>query len=362
MKNTLVALATGMLLSICLTGCTPSEVREAQDAIDAIGEVTLDSQDAIVDANAKYDALDEEFKEQVGNYPVLENANAEFNERLKEKECLEAIAAGIEAGWKSSTSNPASFSEQGEAKKVAAEAELDAIREYSSQDFSNEEFGALIENYKKSLQNQIDGLSDYPANPDLYNSQYVENGARLRLDSLKALQDGYALPIGDDYKKRFESELGTSPSRMIPCKSPVYISMPEGDAELTVEGMSLGKGDYSGLVELGIISEGQNVAYLLCTMANISRDAGDDYDDYLRFDEMAIIKGADGVQIDAFDYSGEYPGYTGIGAGVFGVYPDSDIQIGETKRICIPYVIDSSATEVCVQFATGEFSIIPISE
>ncbi|WP_462134510.1 hypothetical protein [Slackia piriformis] len=36
MKNKLAAVASGMLLSVCLMGCTPSEVRETQDAIDAI--------------------------------------------------------------------------------------------------------------------------------------------------------------------------------------------------------------------------------------------------------------------------------------------------------------------------------------
>ena len=75
MKNKLAAIASGMLLTVCLTGCTPSEVREAQDAIDAIGEVTPDSKSAIEDANSKYNALNEDDKEKVENYSLLEEAN-----------------------------------------------------------------------------------------------------------------------------------------------------------------------------------------------------------------------------------------------------------------------------------------------
>lgn len=224
MKNKLAAIASGMPLTVCLIGCTPSEAKEAQDAIDAIGEVALDSQDVITEANAKYDALDEELKEQVGNYPVLESANAEFNELLKEKECLEAIAAGIEAGWKLSTSNPARFPNRGKQRRLLQGRNLMRFGSIYPRTFQTRSSALSLTITKKSLQNQIDGLSDYPAKPDLYSSRHVENGTKLSPSSLKALQDGYALPIGDD-----------------------------------------------------------------C-------------DDYLRFDETAIIKGADGVQIDAFDY------------------------------------------------------------
>ena len=68
----LICVFTLMLLMLC--GCSFSAVRKAEEAIDAIGTVSLDSAEAISNARALYDALGENKQEKVENYKLLENA------------------------------------------------------------------------------------------------------------------------------------------------------------------------------------------------------------------------------------------------------------------------------------------------
>lgn len=49
------------------------------NVINAIGEVTLDKQEQIVNANSLYDAAPDEVKQYVSNYAVLENATTCLN-------------------------------------------------------------------------------------------------------------------------------------------------------------------------------------------------------------------------------------------------------------------------------------------
>ena len=55
-------------------------VHDVEQKIAAIGEVTLDSEEAIQTARTAYDALRQERKEQVSNYDVLVAAEARLAE------------------------------------------------------------------------------------------------------------------------------------------------------------------------------------------------------------------------------------------------------------------------------------------
>ena len=80
-KSILSAIAC-LALALGLSGCTDPEVKEAMSAIDAIGEVTIESSEAIKAANEKYNSLDSEKKEQVENYGTLESANDDLSKLL----------------------------------------------------------------------------------------------------------------------------------------------------------------------------------------------------------------------------------------------------------------------------------------
>ena len=57
-----LAATMGLGIALALSGCADPTVSAAIKAIDAIGEVTLESAEAIEAANEKYEALDSEKK------------------------------------------------------------------------------------------------------------------------------------------------------------------------------------------------------------------------------------------------------------------------------------------------------------
>lgn len=77
-----LAATVGLGIALALSGCTDPAVSDTMKAIDAIGEVTLESAEAIEAANEKYEALDSEKKEQVENYGTLESANDDLSKLL----------------------------------------------------------------------------------------------------------------------------------------------------------------------------------------------------------------------------------------------------------------------------------------
>lgn len=90
-----LAATVGLGIALALSGCTDPAVSDTMKAIDAIGEVTLESAEAIEAANEKYEALDSEKKEQVENYGVLEEANERIAEVENEAECIDVVESGL---------------------------------------------------------------------------------------------------------------------------------------------------------------------------------------------------------------------------------------------------------------------------
>lgn len=76
--------ATGIASALALSGCVDPAVSNAIKAIDAIGDITVESREAIELANERYAAVDDELKPEVENADVLDAANAEYSEVLKE--------------------------------------------------------------------------------------------------------------------------------------------------------------------------------------------------------------------------------------------------------------------------------------
>lgn len=82
LKNTALILAAAVL-SLCIfafVGCGKNEaVKAAEDAINKIGDVDLNSADAIQTAKEAFAKLNSDEKEQVGNYKKLTKAEEEYN-------------------------------------------------------------------------------------------------------------------------------------------------------------------------------------------------------------------------------------------------------------------------------------------
>lgn len=93
-KRTLLCLALSAMI-LLLTAC--GEIGKVEKLIDAIGEVTVESGDAISSAQAAYDALEDEDKLKVENASVLSDSHEQYALALKEKDYNDADAA-FEAG------------------------------------------------------------------------------------------------------------------------------------------------------------------------------------------------------------------------------------------------------------------------
>lgn len=355
--------ALGLALTFLLvTGCTDPKVSDAISAIDAIGNVTIESRPDIEEACEKYDSLDSEQKEQVSNSDVLDAAIDRLDELDREQEYIDEAMDAWENSRESMQNNYPSFSEWGVARMAAAQNEMNALEGYSLDRFEDNEFKQFATSYVQAIKNECQGLEGYPADAAKYNALFVEQGIKLRMQLLNELKQNDALSVDAGLIDGILDELGEEDRMLVPLGQTVEISTPEGDVRLTIEGFSKTVSDISGLVEMGLLASEQTVGYLLFTIENLSRPVGEDYEEYMRFDELAFVTEPTGISLEPFDYSGDYPGYSGVGAGVFGVYTGSDIQVGQTKRMCIPYIINVSAYELCVEFSTGEMSVLTISQ
>lgn len=93
MKRT-VALA--ILAALLLTLCACGKVRQAEEAIDAIGNVTAESGAQIEAAEAAVEALNDKQRDKLPNLTVLEEAQTEYETVLEEQAETEACVQEAE--------------------------------------------------------------------------------------------------------------------------------------------------------------------------------------------------------------------------------------------------------------------------
>lgn len=95
------ALSLFLALALCLSMCACGKskaVKEVEMLIDTIGEVTADSEVAVLDAEKAYDSLTTEEKVKVENYAVLTEARAALDTVLYEK-YVEELYASVSGEW-----------------------------------------------------------------------------------------------------------------------------------------------------------------------------------------------------------------------------------------------------------------------
>ena len=95
-----IMLALAMVFVLCACGKS-AEVKNAEDLINAIGEVTADSGDAIAAAEQAFQALSAEDQAKVENADVLPDAREALEKAIAEKEAaeLEALRQSVLGRW-----------------------------------------------------------------------------------------------------------------------------------------------------------------------------------------------------------------------------------------------------------------------
>ena len=215
--------------------------------------------------------------------------------------------------------------------------EKETLSNHDASEFVDASFREFFKSYDSSLQSQQDGLGRYPDDADAYNSKFIDSGLKIQNKLITEEAKEYALVTLEQTSQQF---LG----KMDSLGKAVKIDTSKGQVEVTVEGFAIR----------------QECGYLLLIVKNISHPVSDDYSGHIRFDEIGTISDEEGVQRTSSDSSLKYPGYECGGGAAFGVYPGSDVQIGETKRISIPYVVNKSTNTVRVQMNDDSFLILPV--
>ena len=86
MKKVLV-IGLALILALSLMGCGKSKpATEVDQLISNIGEVTLESEEAIIEAEEYYDTLTEGQRDEVENYKVLVDARKAYDKLVEESE------------------------------------------------------------------------------------------------------------------------------------------------------------------------------------------------------------------------------------------------------------------------------------
>ena len=134
MRKKCVICVLVVIMSVLLGACGKSEaVTHTEELISSIGEVSLESEDLIIEAEKAYNALSDKEKEKVENYTILTEAREKVDSLIKAKE--EAI-------------------KEEERRKAAAEAAKKAREEKNAK--LNEAFGGKwINLYSEVVSNDI---------------------------------------------------------------------------------------------------------------------------------------------------------------------------------------------------------------
>ena len=90
-KHLLLVLA--LVMCIALTACKSDAAKSADGLIAAIGEVTLDSESRIIEAENAVAALEEKDRSQIENEQLLLDARSQYDELVKDREANEISAA-----------------------------------------------------------------------------------------------------------------------------------------------------------------------------------------------------------------------------------------------------------------------------
>lgn len=88
-KQGIIATLAAATLAMHLCGCTSQEAKKVIDEIDNLGPISLESADALEEANADYESLSDEEKAEVDNLLRLESANNTYNQLLTRESSAE---------------------------------------------------------------------------------------------------------------------------------------------------------------------------------------------------------------------------------------------------------------------------------
>lgn len=345
-----------LTLALGLSGCTDPEVKEAMSAIDAIGEVTIESSEAIEAANEKYDSLDSEKKEQVENYELLKEANERIVKVRNESKCVEAITKGLQSRLDAQKADVTSYSERAGAIASSIQQELHALEELTSLELGGD-FKEVLTKYLQSLESQIKGLAEYPGDAESYNGLFIDEGVMKQVPCIDRLMSEYGLTVDKMHKDELDAFMTEEPQRLAAVGQEIEVSTEKGDVKITFDGFVVSAQNTGRAIESGEMTQNQEYGSLLITLENISFDDpnvnGPD-DTFVNTEYVYALCDMEGAAFGTFNSSWGYPGYEFTTDLI-------EIEKGAKKRFEVTYAIDAGATELEVKTTSGLSIILPVN-
>lgn len=339
-----------LLCAFFLTGCGDAEVNQVSADIKKVGTVTLESEQTLSSIREEYNALTEEQKKKVNNYSDLEADEAEL-ERLKEEKCIADIKEGYQARQDNLFDHTTSDEEYKDNVIESIDLELNAVKKYADENYSNIDFKNEIKEYIAALQNQVIGMEAYPTNPQTYNDDFLTKGFLVRAECLKTFNNDYGLSVDVAYKDYFNESTNTSGLRNLIATNEWFDETSDfGDAEFNIEGIEENDTWTQYAKEDGGISDGKKLVLLKIIVSNEGYLNSSDY--YMDVEDFFSFTGEDRFTIPAYSSSWEYGGYESGAGGFF------QIRQGETKKVVVPYAVDADASAFHVFFNNHEVYVI----
>ena len=278
---------------------------------------------------------------------------ADGEEKSRQGVFLDAVEQGMNDWFDMVQDEGSDFETKGQSPIQLVQAQLDRVSDFSSSDFQDETFAQLVDDYKEALNMQVDGLGGYPRDASLYNSEYVE-GRKLCIDAVSKFKDKYGLKASGDDGKVFDA-FCKEPIPMLADGEFAVLKTADGEIELSIDGFSIDEKSTARARESDGFSDSQNYGFLLCTLKNDSVEPKEkQMNNWLNLSSGVSTKNADGVDLTSPNFSYSFPGYD-VATGGYYQIP----AVGASKKVAIPYVIDSDVKFVSVNMG-GAFRIVSV--
>lgn len=183
----LLLLLTCLCISLCACNGKSAEAEKADELILAIGEVTLDSEPAIIAASVYYDTLTAAQKAEVENYSLLEAAIISLNalknegkfEQIYEKALKYEADLRIDEAYAEYKQLPADYKDV--EQRMHAIAPLVGVSgtwicdEFTAASNKGTKLGAMFKTIKITISSIEDGMVAYSCSGDWADSQYTNS-------------------------------------------------------------------------------------------------------------------------------------------------------------------------------------------
>ena len=121
-----------------------AKVKAVESQIDALGDITLDNEDAITEARAAYDALTDAQKAQVSNYEALQKAEEKLAELKEDVAKVKDVESKIDAiGTDITLESKGAIAEARAAYDALTDAQKAQVSNYEALQKAEEEFASL---------------------------------------------------------------------------------------------------------------------------------------------------------------------------------------------------------------------------